>query len=216
MKTSIFQEKNLKTPEEVFNFLGNQQFGEEWTERPLQILQGVQKKSKPTSESFLRNKYMADQTFKKFSQFVKEDDVTIYAPSKSWDEKPDCNHILEWKHPHFRISKKDFFLIEQEILEGYESLDMTRRYFWIEMPKENNPMSFKKPGRKPVHDKAYLLSILKDVCKLITGKTTYRSVADAYEDYYRAHNIKKPFPSKSWVETNLAVEIKQIKENEGF
>lgn len=210
MKTSIFQERNLKTPEEVFNFLGNQQFGTEWTERPLQILQGIRKKPKPVSKSFLRNKYMADQTFKKLSQFVRGDDVAIYAPAKSFDEEPDCNDILEWKHPYFRISAKDFFLIEQEIQEGYGGVDMTRRNFWIEMPKEPNPLSHKKAGRRPKHDPEYLRSILPEVRKLVRGKVTERSLADAYKDYLKDGLVEAP--SKTWIGNNLDTELKRIRE----
>ena len=176
MKKSIFQERNLKTPEEIFNFLGNQQFEKEWTERPLQILQGIQKKPKPVSKSFLRNKYMANQIFKKFSQFIKGDDVTIYAPSKSWDEEPDCGEIVEWKHPHFRISKKDFLLIEQQADPKHGLLDaLSRRYFWIEMPEEANPLSIKKAGKKIEHDREYMQSIFSDVAKTIEGKITHEN-----------------------------------------
>ncbi len=212
MQTSIFQERNLKTPEEVFNFLGNQQFGKEWTERPLQILQGLREKPKPVSKVFLRNKYMADQTFKKLSQFVKGDDVTIYAPSKAWDEEPDCGDIDVWKPPHFRISAKDFLLIEQEMQDGYGGVDMTRRCFWIEMPKELNPLSHKKAGRRPKHNKDYLKSILPEVRKLVRGKVTERSLANAYKDYLKDGSVGAP--SKTWIGNNLDAELKRIREEQ--
>lgn len=77
--------------------------------------------------------------------------------------------------------------------------------FWIEMPNDKNPLSFKKPGSKPRHDKAYLISILEDVIKLSDGKITYTSVSDAYKKYFSGTD--KPVPSDSWLCEHMGKEI---------
>lgn len=203
MKKSIFQELNLRGPEEVFNFLGNQQFGKEWTERPLQILQGVRKKPKPVSKTFLRNKYMADTVYKKFVEILNDKSTTIYVRKQN-SEEPKI-----WKGLRCSLERKNLLLIDQEIHPEHGPMDIDYMPFWIEMPKEKNPLLFKRRGPKPRHDKNYLISILEDVLKLNDRKVTYSSVSDAYKKYLVGANV--PAPSDTWLCEHMGKEIEPYK-----
>ena len=207
MKKSIFQELNLKTPEEVFNFLGNQQFGREWTERPLQILQGIRKKPKPVSKVFLRNKYMADKVCKKFVEFLNDKNVTIYVQKKKDVE------LEVWEGVRCSLERKNFLLIDQEIHLERGPMDIDYMPFWIEMPKDKNPLSFRKAGRPPELDLEYLKSVLNDVAKLVPEKITFAALADKYKEFLK--NEEKASPSASWLCDNLNAEIKKLKETQG-
>ncbi len=209
----VFQDKNLVSPEQVYNLLGNERFGKEWSDLPLKVLGSHRNNFKISDSKYRRNKHIADQIFKQFSKFLKDPNVTIYAPSKSWDEDPNCEDIKPWPSLYFRVSTKEFFLIEQEqeYDEKYGFIDMSRRRFWIEMPKEPNPMSFKKSGRKIVHDVKFMKSILYDVAELIEGKITNNLLAWAYAEYLKDKNI--PAPKSSWIGDNLDPELSQLKES---
>jgi hypothetical protein len=211
---SIFQEKNLVKPEELFNILGEREFPGEWSNLPLQVLDARKNIFKISQDEYRRNKYMADHVFKKLNKFLKDPSVTIYAPKKSWDEQDDCADIVEWKYPYFRISKENFLLIEQFIEDGYGGVDESRRFFWVEMPKEQNPLSFKKSGKKPKHDKEYIRSILPEAAKSTTEKITFDSLAKDLKPLCEKDG--KPSPSGSWLCDNLNVEVKKIQEGQEF
>ncbi len=198
--------KNLVAPEEIFNLLGKQEFGEEWTERPLQILQGVKKKPKPASKAFLRNKFIADEIYKKFVRFMNGENVTIYVQRKQGDE-PEI-----WDGVRCSLERKHLLLIDQEIHPEHGPMDVDFMRFWIEMPKDKNLIVFKKAGTKPTHDKGYLKSILPEVLKLVPDKVTERSLANAYSDYLKGQSIDAP--SKSWIGKNLDTELKKIREQQ--
>jgi hypothetical protein len=51
---------------------------------------------------------------------------------------------------------------------------------------------------------------LPEVRKLVRGKITERSLADAYKDYLKDKSIDAP--SKSWIGKSLDEELKQIRE----
>lgn len=206
MKKSIFQENNLVEPEDIFNRLGNEQFSKEWNEYPLKILKGIIKKPKPITKKFLRNKFMADQVYKKLVKFLNEESVTIYF------QKETNGEIKKWNGKRCSVDPQSFLLIDQEIHPKHGPMNIDYMSFWIEMPKEANPLLFKKVGKKPEHDKEYMKSIFPDVAKLIKGKASLRSLADAYDDFLKKKNIKAP--SKNWIHENLDSELKKIKENQ--
>lgn len=201
MKISIWKDKNLKTPKEVFNFLGNQKFGEEWTELPLQILQGIRKKPKHESRSFRRDKHMADTIYKMFVEFLNGENVTIYVRKKEGEEPK------EWKGQHCSLERKYFLLIDQEIHPKHGPMDMDFMEFWIEMPKEPNPLSFKKAGAKIKHNKEYMQSIFSDVIKTIEGKITHEKYADELAQFLKGKVEKTP--QSTWVGNHLSEEIKE-------
>ncbi|MDP7143110.1 MAG: hypothetical protein QGH69_07370, partial [Alphaproteobacteria bacterium] len=200
----VFKGKNLMKPEDVFNLLGAEIYAGEWSEWPLKVLATRKNSFKLSGKEYRWNKYMADQVFKKLGQFLQEDNVTICVPSKSFDEDSCAVVDEEWKHPHFRISR-DFFLIEQEIDPKYGSIDLSRRYFRIEMPKDENPMSFKKAGVKPKHDKEHMRSIFLEVSETIEGKITHENYA-----YHLTKFLgRADTPKSSWVGEHLSEEIKE-------
>ena len=188
--------------------MGKQEFGEEWTERPLQILQGVKKKPKPVSKAFLRNKFIADEIYRKFVKFMNGESVTIYVQRKQSDE-PEI-----WDGVRCSLERKHLLLIDQEIHPEHGPMDLDFMSFWIEMPKEKNLQTHKKAGQKPPHDIKYLKSILDDVAKLVPEKITFQSLADAYKKYLKNEGIASP--SASWLCDNLNTEIKKLQEAQRF
>lgn len=203
---TTFQKKNLVEPEEVFDLLGNQEFGEEWTDRARQILQGVIQKPKSVKNSFLRDKYMANKVYKKFVAFLNDPNVTIYVRQKEGNEPE------KWKGVRCSLDRKYFLLIDQEIHPEHGPMDIGYMSFWIEMPKDKNLTVSKNAGAKPKHDKEHMRSIFLDVAETIEGKITHENYA-----YHLARFLgREDAPKSSWVGDHLSEEIKEENIKRGF
>ncbi len=213
MTPSIFQEKNLKRPEDVFNSLGNEQFGKEWSNIPLRILQGLENKA-TLKKRYVRNQHLADQTFKKFCEYLKDNNVKIYTTKHSLDSKQKDTKIVKWARHDFRISKSEFYLIETDTDKYGDTGAVSRRQFWIEMPKDKNPMSFNKPGCKELFNKEYIKSIFHDIAKTIEGRVTHEKFAYELSIFSKDKNLQ--MPKRTWVGKNLSKEIENENERRGF
>ena len=209
MKKSIFQEKNLVRPEVIFNQIGNEKFGKEWTNLPLKVLGSRHNTFKISDERYERKKFMARQVWRALNKYLKAPNVTVYVDTATWDEDLEDADPVEWGRP-FRLSLcSDLLLIEKGARKNGK---LIKREFWIEVPKEKNILSFKKVGTKPKHNLDYLKSILPEVRKLVRGRVTERSLADAYKDYLKHKPIKAP--SKTWIGQNLDTELQRIREEQ--
>ena len=213
MEQLIFQEKNLKDPVDVYNFIGQEEYTSRWSELPLKILKEQKIPSDMSNTDYNLNLQMAEKTFKLFCDFLKEGGVSIYTTQKPWDETCELDKIIKWEEDNYKISRDHFFLMELDKSKNSYEVLMARRQFWIEMPRQKNPMLLKKSGTNPTHDKKYLLSIFDKVITYIRGNVSCRSVSNAYADYFKDHKIDKIPPSKSWVDENFSDEVKNLKES---
>lgn len=202
-------ETKLVTPHTIFNELGNERFGKEWSNIPLKVLGSRKNTFKISSERYDRKKFMARQIWRELKDYLKHPDVIIYADTAAWDEDIDDSEFVKWGKP-FRLShSSDLLLIEKGT---GKSKKLVKREFKIEMPEGKNPIVFKKAGAKPKHDKDYLKSILPEVLKFVQGKVTERSLSNAYKDYFKDGSVDAP--SKTWVGNNLHTELKKIREEQ--
>ncbi len=208
MKKLIFQEKNLVSPRSIFNSIGNERFGQEWTDIPLKVLGTRFNKLKISDDLYHRSKFMAREVWRDLNKWVKDSGVKIYADKKACDEGADTDEETEaflWDAPFMLSCSSDLLLIERGVRRNGK---LVKREFWIEMPIGKNPLLSKKPGRKP-HDIEYLKKIFPAVIPLVEGKITDRSVSDAYKKYLKDTGIRAP--SKTWVNGNLDAELKKEK-----
>lgn len=176
--------------DEYYHKLGYEVYGDEWDQDYIkQIIPGSKKDRQ--SEAFKRS----DQIHSLFYDRI-------------WNDTSDI-HVMYRKEQGFVPPS---FTIESFFIHRSECLDKEAypRKCKIFLPAPENR------GRRRKHDREYLLSIFDNVLKCVRGKISYRSMSEAYCEYFQTHKIDKDPPSKSWIEKNIYKEIKAEKENNNF
>jgi hypothetical protein len=205
MKHSIFLEKNLRMPEEIFNKLGNKKFKKEWTKLPLQILKNRQT-SKTKNAKYLRNEYLADVIYKQFVEHINKPTVVKYVRKKQ-NEEP-----VIWSGERCSVERRNFMLIDQEIHPEHGPMDIDYMEFWIEEKEDDSYL--KTSDKRTKHNKAFMLSIFDDVLKTIDGKITHKNYAYYLEKFLKDSEVFAP--KDTWIGNHLSEEIKAENVRRGF